>query len=148
MASGATERPSLAVVLPALNEAEGLAAALASLRAQTEPAERLLVVDGGSADGTARVAAACGAEVFTAAGGGRGGQIAAGVRAVGADVVLVAHADMLFPPHALERVRRLLAQRPGCPGGCLGHRFASDGWVYRVIEWFDRRRARMDDLGD
>lgn len=141
-ANGASNRPSLTVVLPALNEEAHLAATLQSLRSQTEPAEQVLVVDGGSRDGTEAVAISFGATVLSAPGRGRGGQIAAGVAQVCEEVVLLAHADMLFPSNALEAVRDHLLKRPACPGGCLGHQFSSPKWLFRVIEWFDRWRAR------
>jgi rSAM/selenodomain-associated transferase 2 len=142
MLPGAKTRLSLAVILPVLNEQDHLASTLNSLLAQTEPADRLIVVDGGSQDDTAGMARSLGVEVVMEPGRGRGGQIAAGVRSAREDIVLVAHADMLCPSEALAVVRQCLAADPGCPGGCLGHRFASPRWVFRVIEWFDRRRGR------
>lgn len=132
----------LAVVLPALNEEQALPATLASLTEQSAPADRLLVVDGGSCDATVTVAQANGADCLVAVGLGRGGQVAAGVESLDTDVVVVAHADMLFPPQALQSVRKWLADNPDCPGGCLGHRFDSPRPAYRLIEWYDRRRAR------
>lgn len=145
-----SRRPTLAVVVPTLNEEAALAATLQSLHAQIEPAERLLVVDGGSCDGTEAVARSLGAEfLMMKPGQGRGGQIARGVAQVGEEVVLVAHADMRFPPQALQAIRDHLQRWPTCPGGCLGHRFDSPRWIYRVIEWFDRRRGqRGDSYGD
>ncbi len=149
MASGASDRLSLAVILPARNEEENLPATLRSLLSQTQPANRLVVVDGGSEDGTVGLARSFGVEVLTVPGRGRGGQIAAGVLQAREELMLVAHADMLFPPLALEAVRRHLRDHPECPGGCLGHRFSSDRWIYRVMEWFDRRRARRgESYGD
>lgn len=73
---------------------------------------------------------------------GRGGQVAAGLAGVTEEIVLVAHADMLLPPRALEAVRKSLAESPRCPGGCLGHRFDRSSPPLRLIEWWDRRRAR------
>jgi glycosyltransferase involved in cell wall biosynthesis len=149
MALGTNELPSLAVVLPARNEEAHLAATLHSLLSQTRPAERLVVVDGGSQDGTVKLARSFGVEVLTVAGRGRGGQIAAGLPGTSEEVVLIAHADMIFPPDALEIVRRRLADDPRCPGGCLGHRFRSTRWIFRLIEWYDRRRARRgESYGD
>jgi rSAM/selenodomain-associated transferase 2 len=141
---------TITVVVPALNEAATLPATLQSLRDQTRPAERVIVVDGGSADGTPDVARRLGADVRIVPGRGRGGQIAAGVADCDADVVLVAHADMLFPPTALEVVDRYLSTHPNCPGGCLGHRFdRQKGTLFRAIEWWDRRRAlRGHSYGD
>ena len=133
---------TLAVVVPTLNEEAMLPALLASLHAQTHPAERIVVADGGSHDRTASEARLGGAEVVVAPGRGRGGQIAAGAAELSEDVVLVAHADMRFPPLALETVRKSLAQFPRCPGGSLGHRFDDSSPSLRLIEWWDRRRAR------
>jgi rSAM/selenodomain-associated transferase 2 len=139
----------LAVVIPTFNEAERLAATLESLRTQTDPPDRVIVVDGGSADATPRLAEASGAEVLVERGRGRGGQVAAGVARATEDVVLVGHGDMLFPSESLAAIRRALATRPACPGGCLGHRFSSRRWVYRLIERADRMRAvRGTSYGD
>ncbi len=134
------ERPLLAVVVPTFNEAERLGATLDSLRTQTDPPDRVLVVDGGSSDATTRIAEAGGAEVLVARGCG-GGQIAAGVTRATEDIVLIGHGDMRFLPEALAVLRREMAAHPGCPGGCLGHRFDSPRWVYRLMERADRARA-------
>lgn len=131
----------LAVVIPTFNEAARLSATLESLRSQTAPPDRAIVVDGGSSDETPRVAVSGGAEVLVERGRGRGGQVAAGVARATEDVVLVGHGDMLFPPDALAAIRRTLIDRPTCPGGCLGHRFDLRRWVYRLVELADRMRA-------
>ena len=131
----------IAVVVPALNEAVALPQTLQSLLAQARPADRLVVVDGGSADDTVAVAGRSGADAIVVTGRGRGGQVAVGVAACSEDVIVVGHADMLFPADALAATEAHLEGRPGCPGGCLGHRFDRPGWVYRAIECWDRRRA-------
>jgi glycosyltransferase involved in cell wall biosynthesis len=131
----------VAVVVAALNEAGALPDTLRSLLGQTRVPDRLVVVDGGSADETVAVARRAGTGTFVVSGRGRGGQVAAGVAACPEDVIVVAHADMVFPPDALEAISTHLGRRPTCPGGCLGHRFDHPKWVYRAIEWWDRRRA-------
>jgi glycosyltransferase involved in cell wall biosynthesis len=81
------------VVLPALDEAEALPAALASFPAGVD----LLVVDNGSGDGTAAVAAACGARVVAEPRRGFGAACWAGVlAAAGAEVLAFADADGSF----------------------------------------------------
>jgi glycosyltransferase involved in cell wall biosynthesis len=140
---------SLAVVIPTLNEESTLPRLLASLHGQSKPAERIIVADGGSTDSTVSEARRGGAEVVVAPGCGRGGQVAAAVAQLTEDIGLVAHADMLLPPLALEALRRSLAQFPGCPGGCLGHRFDGASLVLRAVEWWDQRRARSgESYGD
>jgi rSAM/selenodomain-associated transferase 2 len=141
--------PSLVVVIPSLNEEAALPRLLASVQAQSQPPDRIVVADAGSSDATVSVARAGHAQVVVARGRGRGGQVAAAVALLHEDVVLVAHADMILPPSVLERVRRALVALPNCPGGCLGHRFDRGSLVLRAVEWCDRRRARRgESYGD
>jgi glycosyltransferase involved in cell wall biosynthesis len=138
-----TPATTLAVVIPTLNEEKALPGLLASLHRQSKAAERIIVADGGSIDGTVFEARRGGAEVAMVAACGRGGQIVAALAQVTEEVVLIAHADMLLPTQALESVRRALGRLPHCPGGCLGHRFDGSSLALRVIEWWDEKRARF-----
>jgi len=87
----------LSIIVPARNEATSIETAVR--RAATDPCvAEVIVVDGGSTDGTAKRAAAAGARVLSharpvSAGGGRGGQIARGLAAARGDVVAIVHAD-------------------------------------------------------
>jgi glycosyltransferase involved in cell wall biosynthesis len=77
------------VILPALNEAAALPTALASFPPQVD----LLVVDNGSTDQTAAVAAAHGAHVVHEPRRGFGAACWAGVRAAPGEVLVFADAD-------------------------------------------------------
>ena len=77
---------NLCVIIPALNAAPRLPATLAALGTGPE----VIVVDGGSTDGTRE--AAVGARVITAP-RGRGSQIAAGIAAAAHPWLLLLHAD-------------------------------------------------------
>jgi rSAM/selenodomain-associated transferase 2 len=133
---------TIAVVIPTLNEQATLARTLSSLHEQSTLANRIVVVDGGSTDHTLAIAQLWGVELVTVTNPGRGSQIVAGLQRVREAVVVISHADMIFPPDALSRICRYMEEHPRCPGGSLGHRFDSNRWIYRVIEWFDARRAR------
>src|SRR3954462_14416162 len=79
----------LSVVIPTLNEADRLPGVLAALRSQ---AGEIIVADGGSTDGTARIAQRAGALIVEAP-RGRGSQLRAASAAASADWLLFLHAD-------------------------------------------------------
>lgn len=120
-------RPSLvSVIIPALNEAVGIGATLASVAMQTGAVE-VIVADGGSTDGTPEAVhrAMPEARVITP-GRGRARQMNAGAEAATGDVLLFLHADTHLPRGALAAVRRVIGE-PGVVGGCFRTRFTGPG---------------------
>ena len=89
----------LSIVMPVLDEAERIGAALAALaplRAQGVQGVQIVVVDGGSRDDSvARCAGA--ADVLLAALRGRARQMNAGAQAASGDALLFLHADTTLP---------------------------------------------------
>jgi len=110
--------PGLSVVIPALNATAGLPATLAALG--DAPAE-VVLVDGGSTDGTAELAARLGAHVVRAP-RGRGGQLAAGAAAARGPWLLLLHADTVLAPGWGNAVRHAMRD----PGRAAYFRFALD----------------------
>lgn len=98
---------SLSIILPARNEAQSLRALLPQLRAH-QPQAEILVVDDGSTDDTAAVAAAGGARVIRhPVSRGNGAAIKSGVRAATAEVLVMMDAD---GQHRPEDIARLLSR--------------------------------------
>ena len=87
------------MVVPVLNEAAGIRAALEALAPLRARGHEVIVVDGGSSDGTADIAAGLCDRVLSAP-RGRAAQMNAGARAAGGDVLLFLHADTRLPPGA------------------------------------------------
>lgn len=131
------ERPYLSVVIPALNEAASIEAAVASARGEDVD---VLVVDGGSRDGTADLAARAGARVLTCP-PGRAVQQNFGARAAMADVLLLLHADRTLPAGYVHHVFDALAD-PRCVGGAFEHRTDEPGVVMEILRRLVRFRAR------
>lgn len=147
--SPARRRPSppvargLSVVVPALNEASGLRRTLEAARRGFGGDAELIVVDGGSTDGTPRAARPLARVVHGPR--GRGSQLNRGARTAGGDILVFLHADTLVPADAGERVRDALA-RPGVAWGCFT--FAvdppSEPWSpYRLLETAVRVRTGL-----
>ncbi|MCW8196445.1 glycosyltransferase [Proteobacteria bacterium 005FR1] len=85
-------RPALAVIIPALNEAENLPRLLRQLRAQRGVELDIIVVDGGSSDKSAEIAEGEGARVIKSE-RGRGRQMNRGAAVATSDYLLFLHAD-------------------------------------------------------
>ena len=89
----------LAIIVPTLNEAAGIRAALAALGPLRAHGHEVIVVDGGSSDATVDLARPLADQVLGSA-SGRATQMNAGARAAGADRFVFLHADTRLPPHA------------------------------------------------
>lgn len=92
-------RPALCIVVPVLDEADGLADRLMALRPVRERGARVVVVDGGSRDNTLTISRDH-ADLAFRAPRGRGAQMNAGAAACPADVFLFLHADTRLPDEA------------------------------------------------
>ena len=96
----------VSVIIPTLNEAALIDDTLAGVSAQPDPLE-ILVVDGGSSDGT-RDRARSHATVLTAP-QGRALQMNRGAEAATGAALLFLHADTLLPPNGLDAIREALS---------------------------------------
>ena len=86
----------LSVVVPALNESAGIRAALEALAPLRARGHEVIVVDGGSTDGTAQLAAGlCDRLLVTER--GRALQMNAGARAASGQMLVFLHADTRLP---------------------------------------------------
>jgi len=97
-------------VVPALNEAAGVVAALQALAPLRARGHEVIVVDGGSEDGTAELARPLADRVLTAP-RGRALQMNAGARAASGASLVFLHADVRLPEGADRLVLEALAGR-------------------------------------
>lgn len=97
--------PAVAIVIPAYNEAEGLPGVLAALVPWLDRGAEIIVVDDGSTDDTARVAAQGGARVIRHRNNkGYGAALKAGIRAAEHEIVVLFDADGQFDTADIPKI--------------------------------------------
>ena len=137
----------LSVVMPVLDEAAGIADALAALAPLRAAGHEVIVADGGSTDGTPALAAA-GADRVIAAPRGRARQMNAGAAAARGEVLLFLHADTRLPPGADRLVRQALDG--GAQWGRFDVRIVGDGGgdsaMFPVIAALMNLRSRLSGI--
>ena len=108
------DRPAVSVVVPFYEAERYLGETLASIEAQTEPADEIVLVDDGSTDGGPAVAAdhVGPAQVVTLAHGGIGAARNAGLARARGELVAFCDADDLWEPTKLARQRAELEAHP------------------------------------
>jgi len=131
---------TLSIIVPALNEAVGLAATLASLRACCADKTQLIVVDGGSADDTVRIAWRF-ADQVVCADQGRALQMNAGVAVATGEVLWFVHADTVVPAMAGDAVLDAVGDR-GAAWGHFGVRLDGESTLLRVVQRMMNWRAQ------
>jgi rSAM/selenodomain-associated transferase 2 len=132
----------VSVVIPTWREADRIVATLEALAAQGP--DEVIVVDGGSPDGTAdRAAGAPTRPRVVRSGRGRGAQLRAGAAAASGDLLVFLHADCRLAPGALAALRRYAARHPRVPGGCFRMRITPGGRGIGVVERSANLRAAL-----
>lgn len=129
---------SISVIIPTLNEAANLAATLAPLRGVA--GVEVIVVDGGSSDGTVPLGEAAGVRVVVAP-PGRGRQQNQGAAVATGEILLFLHGDSILPAGFAEAVRGAL-HRPGVVAGAFRLGIAGEGWGLRLVERLANWRSR------
>lgn len=142
-------RAPISVVIPSLNAAAALPACLAALveGLQAGLIREVIVSDGGSTDGTPRLAESWGAEVISGA-PSRGGQLWRGCEAARGEWLLVLHADTVLAPGWTDAVQDHMARGAGA-AGWFRLSFDQRGLAPRLVAgWANLRSACGLPYGD
>ncbi len=130
----------LSIVVPAFDEAPNLRRLLPDL-ARVCPGAEVIVVDGGSRDGTGDVVTGRPGVRLLVAPRGRARQMNAGARQAGGDVLLFLHADTWLPDGAPVAIAAALAD-PGAVGGRFDVRFDTGRRVLGLVARLMNARSR------
>ncbi len=136
-----TSSTCLSIIIPTLNEAESIAAALAGVQPLRHAGHEVIVVDGGSDDATATLAAPL-ADKLLRSPRGRALQMNAGVIAAQGDILLFLHADTRLPTHADQLIFAGL-RRSARGWGRFDVRLSGAQPLLRVVETLMNWRSRL-----
>ena len=136
--------PALSIIIPALNEEQTIAGLLRSLSKQERISDsEVLVVDGGSTDGTAEMAAAFPFVRVISCKPGLIHQLNEGGNAATGAAIWFLHADTTLPdPLTIESVLTALANPQVVGGACRFH-LRGDDFYYRFVTGFVNMRAKL-----
>jgi rSAM/selenodomain-associated transferase 2 len=133
-------RPRVAVIVPVLDELAELPALAAELARLQRAAAEVVVVDGGSTDGTRAALGGLGVAVVDAS-RGRARQMNAGARATSAPILVFLHADTRLPDGALDAIAGAIDA--GAAGGCFRVRIDSPDPRLAVAAAIINMRSRL-----
>jgi rSAM/selenodomain-associated transferase 2 len=129
----------LSIVIPALNEAQGIAATLEALAPLRARGHEVILVDGGSDDATLEIAAGL-ADRALAAPRGRARQMNAGARVARGQALVFLHADTRLPADA---DREIVAALERHYWGRFDVVIEGHHALLRVIAWAMNARSRL-----
>lgn len=136
-------KPGVSIVIPALNEARGIRQTLLALQTGRGQSHEIIVVDGGSTDGTRDL---CGplADIVAQSVPGRARQMNAGALLASNKVYWFVHADTVVPEKAVTLVQQAIensTKKNTCVWGRFNVRFDNESVVFQVLAWFMNRRS-------
>ncbi len=134
----------ISIIIPVLNEAAGISAALQGLQPLRQAGHEIIVADGGSQDGTAALAAPLCDQLIHAP-RGRARQMNAGAAAASGAVLLFLHADTCLPPGADELINAALADSKR-RWGRFDLRLSGTHPALRLIETMMNLRSRLSGI--
>lgn len=137
------DRYLISIIIPVLNEAAILKHTLIPL--QQYSGVEIIVVDGGSQDETIAIARQTKATVISVIGKGRAGQINAGAKIAGGNMLLFLHADTQLPPNFASLVTKTL-DRSGVIAGAFELAIAGTKPALRWIETLVKMRSHLFSL--
>jgi len=137
----------LSIIIPTLNEAQGIKTLLEHLKTTASHPEQLeiIVVDGGSTDETLAFAKAKNVTTISSP-KGRAKQMNAGASIAQADTLYFLHADS-FPPENYD-VHIYQEIQNNHLAGCFRMRFDSNHWWLRLASWLTQFSWRACRGGD
>ncbi len=139
-------RKRISVVIPVLNESRTIGSCLSLLETEIGR-HQIVVVDGGSRDGTMGIVSRFRGVKQLSAPTGRGCQMNRGAAAAEGDILLFLHADTSLPPGGLKKIERAMEQN-GVVAGAFSSTFDDPCPILKLYACFTRINHILFTYGD
>lgn len=137
----------ISIIIPVLNEAENLKELLPFFsKIKNQEQQEVIVVDGGSTDGTKEVVEKAGFKFLTCGIQSRAAQMNMGAKESSGDVLYYVHADVRILPSFYEDIKSSLNE--GFQAGCFAYNFDSPDRMLRINSWFTQFNGLLSGGGD
>lgn len=139
----------ISIIIPILNEAETIESLLFHLvdNASLDYISEIIVVDGGSTDGSQEIVSNSGMKVkLLTSEKGRARQMNVGAKSATSNILYFLHADS-FPPHRYDQLI-INEINKGNQAGCFRLKFDSNHWWLRLASWLTQFSWRACRGGD
>lgn len=137
----------ISIVIPVYNEEAKIGDLLSFLKAHNNGEQlELIVVDGGSSDGTVREAKSLGARVLESPMKGRANQMNFGAENARGEWLYFLHADTTPPPTFVADIKQKIKEGFEC--GCFRLKFDNTHPALRFYGWFTRFNIDVFRFGD
>ena len=135
----------ISIVIPILNEAEGIISLLKYLitNSSKETVSEIIVVDGGSTDGSQNIVSKFKEATLLTSEKGRAKQMNLGAKHATGNILYFLHADS-FPPENFD----VLIIKNHTQAGCFRMQFNSTHWWLKLCSWFTQFNWRICRGGD
>ena len=140
-AAGFAGLKKISVIMPVLNEATGIAASLAALQPLRAAGHEVIVVDGGSKDGSVSLARSLADRVISSP-KGRARQMNEGSQLASGEILLFLHGDTQLPLNA-DRLMEEGMRSSQKGWGRFDVRLSGEHWLLRVVECLMNWRSRL-----
>jgi len=128
----------VSIIVPVLNEA-GNICNLVDMLQKLEGDKEVIIVDGGSTDGTLQHIPDSFITVNSER--GRGRQLNKGAAAATGDILLFLHCDSILEEDVLQKVQDVI--KAGYVGGCFTMKFDRKNWMLSIIAYLSNLRVKI-----
>lgn len=136
---------TISLIIPCYNDTDAVNALLTQI--QSFNIDEVIVVDGGSYDGSQNRVRQFENVILLSSKKGRGRQIATGIASAKCDIIWILHADSQVPVNAISEIKRIMSL-PNTAFGCFSLRFDKNALSLKLFAGLSKIDSVLTTFGD